>query len=124
VETDHAGLRENALYLISPDIYVALPERTQSFEAGERFFAKVKAKPQRLTANAPKKWPLGAIHGAAFLDDYELVASFSCARAKAGRATTRSAYSAMAGERGIIGAFLNMANVVPIKNIHCRKLFT
>ena len=70
METDHAGLRENALYLISPDIYVALPERTQSFEAGERFLAKVKAKPQRLTANAPKKWPLGATMKLLFLADY------------------------------------------------------
>ena len=60
-------LRENALYLISPDIYVTLPERTQSVEAGERLFAKVKAKPQRLTANAPKKWPLGATRKLLFL---------------------------------------------------------
>jgi hypothetical protein len=70
VETDHTGLRENALYLISPDIYVTLPERTQSVEAGERLFAKVKAKPQRLTANAPKKWPLGATMKLLFLGDY------------------------------------------------------
>jgi hypothetical protein len=90
VETDHAGLRENALYLISPDIYVALPERTQSVEAGERFFAKVKAKPQRLTANAPKKWPLGATMKLLFLRDYDPVCILFL-RAKAGRATTRSA---------------------------------
>jgi hypothetical protein len=44
-EMNHAGLRENALYLIRPDTYVALAERNQSAEAVEQFFAKVEVKP-------------------------------------------------------------------------------
>jgi len=40
-----AGLRENALYLIRPDGYVALADRTQSVEALEQFFAKVRIEP-------------------------------------------------------------------------------
>ncbi len=41
----HAGLRENALYLIRPDTYVALAEPGQSTEAVERYFAKVGIEP-------------------------------------------------------------------------------
>jgi 2-polyprenyl-6-methoxyphenol hydroxylase-like FAD-dependent oxidoreductase len=41
----HAGLQENALYLIRPDTYVALAEPAQSVEAVERYFAKVQIRP-------------------------------------------------------------------------------
>jgi 2-polyprenyl-6-methoxyphenol hydroxylase-like FAD-dependent oxidoreductase len=41
----HAGLRENALYLIRPDTYVALAETNQTVGAVERYFAKVQVKP-------------------------------------------------------------------------------
>ena len=41
----HAGLRENALYLIRPDTYVALAEPSQAVSAVEQFFAKVQIKP-------------------------------------------------------------------------------
>jgi len=41
----HAGLRENALYLIRPDTYVALAEGAQSVDAIEQFFAKAGIKP-------------------------------------------------------------------------------
>ncbi len=41
----HAGLQENALYLIRPDTYVALAEPIQSVAAVEQYFAKVQIKP-------------------------------------------------------------------------------
>jgi 2-polyprenyl-6-methoxyphenol hydroxylase-like FAD-dependent oxidoreductase len=41
----HAGLEENALYLIRPDTYVALAEPNQSVEAVEQFLAKVQIRP-------------------------------------------------------------------------------
>ena len=41
----HAGLRENALYLIRPDTYVGLAEPGQSTEAVEQYFAKVGIEP-------------------------------------------------------------------------------
>ncbi|RBP05689.1 2-polyprenyl-6-methoxyphenol hydroxylase-like FAD-dependent oxidoreductase [Roseiarcus fermentans] len=41
----HAGLRENALYLIRPDTYVALAETAQSVDAVERFFARTQIRP-------------------------------------------------------------------------------
>jgi 2-polyprenyl-6-methoxyphenol hydroxylase-like FAD-dependent oxidoreductase len=40
-----AGLRENALYLVRPDSYVALADPTQSAAAIEHFFAKARIKP-------------------------------------------------------------------------------
>ncbi len=40
-----AGLRQNAMYLIRPDTYVALADPTQSADAVEQFFAKVQIKP-------------------------------------------------------------------------------
>ena len=44
-EMRDAGLRENALYLIRPDTYVALAEPTQSVAAIEQYFAKVQIEP-------------------------------------------------------------------------------
>ncbi len=41
----HAGLTENALYLIRPDTYVALAESAQSVATVEQYFAKVQIKP-------------------------------------------------------------------------------
>ncbi len=40
-----AGLRENAMYLIRPDTYVALAEPASSVDAVERYFAKLEIKP-------------------------------------------------------------------------------
>lgn len=40
-----AGLRENAMYLIRPDTYVALAEPAQSADTIERYFDKVQIKP-------------------------------------------------------------------------------
>ena len=38
----HAGLEENALYLLRPDTYVALAETGQSVEAVEQYFARIR----------------------------------------------------------------------------------
>ena len=40
-----AGLRENAMYLIRPDAYVAMAEPTPSADVVERYFAKVRVQP-------------------------------------------------------------------------------
>jgi hypothetical protein len=40
-----AGLRENAMYLIRPDTYVALAEAAPSVDAVERYFAKLQIQP-------------------------------------------------------------------------------
>ena len=40
-----AGLRENAMYLIRPDTYVALAELAPSVDAVERYFARLQIKP-------------------------------------------------------------------------------
>ncbi len=40
-----AGLRENAMYLIRPDTYVALAEPAASVDAVERYFSKLQIKP-------------------------------------------------------------------------------
>jgi 2-polyprenyl-6-methoxyphenol hydroxylase-like FAD-dependent oxidoreductase len=47
----HAGLTENALYLIRPDTYVALAESAQSVDAIEQYFAKFHIRP--LTSAGP-----------------------------------------------------------------------
>ena len=44
-EMSHAGLRENALYLVRPDTYVALAEAHASVAAVETFLASVNIKP-------------------------------------------------------------------------------
>jgi 2-polyprenyl-6-methoxyphenol hydroxylase-like FAD-dependent oxidoreductase len=44
-EMRDAGLRENALYLIRPDTYVAVAAPTQSVDAVEQFFAKAQIEP-------------------------------------------------------------------------------
>jgi 2-polyprenyl-6-methoxyphenol hydroxylase-like FAD-dependent oxidoreductase len=44
-EMREAGLRENALYLIRPDTYVAVAEASQSVDALERFFAGTQISP-------------------------------------------------------------------------------
>jgi hypothetical protein len=41
----HAGLRENALYLIRPDTYVALASPAPSVDAVEHYLAKVRINP-------------------------------------------------------------------------------
>ena len=41
----HAGLRENALYLIRPDTYVALASPAPSVDAVEHYLAKVQIDP-------------------------------------------------------------------------------
>ena len=41
----HAGLRENALYLIRPDTYVALALTAPSVDGVEHYFAKVQIDP-------------------------------------------------------------------------------
>ena len=43
----HAGLRENALYLIRPDTYVALALPAPSVDAVEHYLAKVQINPSK-----------------------------------------------------------------------------
>jgi 2-polyprenyl-6-methoxyphenol hydroxylase-like FAD-dependent oxidoreductase len=45
LEMHHAGLRENALYLIRPDTYVAFAQSTQSVDGLRQYFAKVQITP-------------------------------------------------------------------------------
>lgn len=54
-EMRHAGLRENALYLIRPDTYVALALLTPSVDGVERYLARVQINPSPdQTVGAPE----------------------------------------------------------------------